>query len=153
MLSRLIDYLDHKEGAIAKGAQRVLGALNAKAVLPLFEQYEEERARQVGRVVMRVDSDAISQVRDGLRHPVLKHRLAAIAAADSLSAVDQLIDLFDHISHEDHQDARILAAQAMSKAKSERSMELLQEMTELPDCAARDAAVEAYRHRQAKLVK
>ncbi len=102
---------------------------------------------------MMVDSDAIAQVRDGLRHPVLKHRIAAINAADSLAAVDNLVDLFDHILHEDHQEARILAAQAMAKATSERTLELLREMTELPDCAARDAAVQAYQYRQTQLAK
>tara|TARA_R110002049_G_scaffold285698_1_gene466703 strand:+ start:92086 stop:93627 length:1542 start_codon:yes stop_codon:yes gene_type:complete len=147
LLSRLIDQLGHDDDAIVRGTRRILGALNVADVLPRFDEFEDHEASDIGKVVRRVDSDAIGQIRDGLRHPVLKKRIAAIGAADALAAVDDLVDLFDHISHEDHQEARILAAHAMAKARSEKTLDLLREMTELPDCAARDAAVEAYNYR------
>ena len=153
LLSRLIELLRCGDDAIVRGAQRVLGSLNVQDVLPKFARFDETQARRIGQVVMKIDSDAIGQIRDGLRHPVLKKRIAAITAADALAAVDLLEDLFDRISHEDHQEARILAARAMGKATGEKTLSLLQEMTELPDCAARDAAVEALERRQSQLTE
>ena len=153
LLSRLIDLLECGDDGIVRGAQRVLSSLNVGDVLPKFEQFTEQQAREIGQVVMMIDSDAIGQIRDGLRHPVLKKRIAAITAADALAAVDSLADLFDHISREDHQEARILAARAMGKATNEKTLDLLREMTELPDCAARDAAVEALQRRQSQVAE
>jgi hypothetical protein len=101
---------------------------------------------------MMIDPEAIDRVRDALRHPVLNHRLDAIAMADALAVVDLLSDSFTHIARQDHQEARVRAAQAMSTASSETTMQLLQEMIDLPECPVRDAALKAIEQRQGMAV-
>jgi len=148
LLKRLIDLLAHRDAEVVRGVNRVLGALRADNAVAHFKHLDLSTGQRLGRIVMTVDPDAIHHIRDGLRHPVMKHRLAAIDAAEALAAVDLLVDLFTRISRDDHQEARIRAAQAMGRAGSEPTLELLREMTELPDCAARDAAVAALEYRQ-----
>lgn len=148
LLKRLIDLLDHSDPALVKGVRRVLGPLHADAMLGRFESLRPRSRRRLGSVVMMIDPDALQRVRDALRHPVLTHRLQAIAMADALAAVDLLSDAFEHIAREDHQEARVRAAEVMGDANGEITMELLQEMIGLPDCPVKDAAVEAIQKRE-----
>jgi hypothetical protein len=148
LLKRLIDLLDHTDPGLVRGVRRILGPLHAGEMLKRFKSLRPRSRRRLGCVVMMIDPDAIARVRDALRHPVLKHRLEAIATADALGAVDLLTDAFEHIAREDHQEARIRAAQVMSEAKSDATMRLLEEMTNLPECPVRDAALKAIQHRE-----
>jgi hypothetical protein len=120
-------------------------------MLHRFDSLRPRTRRKLGRVVMRVDPDALDRIRDALRHPVLKNRLAAIATADAFAAVDLLAESFAHISREDHQEARIRAAKVMSNAESEQTLAMLREMVQLPESPVRDAAVEALQKREATL--
>lgn len=148
LLQRLIDLLDHPDSGMRRGIRRILGPLHADQMLPRFESLRPRSRRRLGRVVMMVDSDAIQRVRDALRHPVLANRLEAIAMADALAVVDLLSDSFSRIAHEDHQQARVRAAQVMSDATGNATLQLLREMTELPECPVRDAALESLEQRQ-----
>jgi hypothetical protein len=152
LLQRLIDLLAHPDPAVVRGVRRVLAPLHADQMLHRFASLRPRSRRRLGRVVMMIDPEAMDRVRDALRHPVLKHRLEAIAMADALAAVDLLADSFTHIAREDHQEARIRAAQAMSTANSERTMQLLQEMTDLPECPVRDAALKAIEQRHSAAI-
>jgi hypothetical protein len=148
LLKRMIELLSHKDAAVVRGARQILEPLHADQMLSRFESLRPRSRRRLGRVVMMVDSDAIDRVKDGLRHPVLTKRLEAIAMADALAIVDLLSDSFAHISREDHQEARAQAASVMADACSDETLQLLQEMTGLPECQARDAAVVALKKRQ-----
>ena len=147
LLDRLIRLLDHPDAAVSKAVRRLLAPLHADEMLPRLEALRPRTRRKLGRIVMMIDPDAIDRIRDALRHPVLKRRLAAIAAADALAAVDLLTDSFRHISREDHQEARIRAATVMSSAESEETLTLLREMVDLPESPVRDAAVAALQRR------
>ena len=68
--------------------------------------------------------------------------------ADAMGVVDLLYDSFAHVTREDHQEARMRAAEALSEATSEETLRLLDEMTELPECPARDTAIVAIQQRQ-----
>jgi hypothetical protein len=148
LLKRLIDLLGHPDPALERGVRRILGPLHAGEMLHRFQSLRPRSRRRLGRVVMMIDPDAIARVRDALRHPVLNNRLEAIATADALAAVDLLTDAFEHIAREDHQEARIRAAAAMSEAQSDATMHLLEEMTNLPECPVRDAALDAIQRRK-----
>jgi hypothetical protein len=148
LLQRLIDLLDHSDPGLCRGVRRVLGPLHAERMQHRFESLRPRSRRRLGRVVMMIDSDAIQRVRDALRHPVLGNRLEAIAMADALAVVDLLSDAFAHIAREDHQEARMRAAQVMSDATGDATLRLLREMTELPECPVRDAALVSLEQRQ-----
>ncbi len=148
LLKRLIDLLDHSDASVVRGVRRVLSPLHAAEMLPRFQSLRSRSRRRLGRVVMMVDPDAIQRVKDALRHPVLKNRLEAIAMADALAVVDLLSDSFTHIAREDHSEARVRAAEVMSVANSEATMQLLREMTDLPECPVRDAALKAIQLRK-----
>lgn len=148
LLQRLIDLLAHPDPALSRNVRRILRPLHAEEMLHRFEQLRPRTRRKLGQVVMRVDPDALQRIRDSLRHPVLRNRLAAIATADALAAVDLLSDSFEHIAREDHQEARIRAANVMSHAESETTLRLLREMVELPESPVRDAACRALERRQ-----
>jgi len=100
-----------------------------------------------------IGRDAIARVKDALRHPVLSHRLHAIEMADALAAVDTLAESLAHIVREDHQDARIRAAEVMSSAEDEVTLKLLEEMTTLPECGVRDAAIAALEKRRSAVLR
>jgi hypothetical protein len=151
LLTRLIDLLDHSDPALVRSVRRILQPLHAEEMLYRFDSLRPRTRRKLGRVVMRVDPDALDRIRDALRHPVLKNRLAAIATADAFAAVDLLSDSFRHISREDHQEARIRAAKVMSNAESEDTLTMLREMVQLPESPVRDAAVEALQKREQAL--
>ncbi len=148
LLQRLIDLLDHPEPSVVKGVRKILGPLHTEEMLHKFDTLRPRTRRKLGRIVMNIDPDAIDRVRDALRHPVLNNRLAAIATADAFAVVDLLSDSFKHISREDHQEARMRAAEAMSSATSDETLELLREMVELPESPVRDAAVAALEARE-----
>lgn len=148
LLKRMIELLSHKDAAVVRGAHQILEPLHADQMLSRFQSLRPRSRRRLGRVVMMVDSGAIDRVKDGLRHPVLGKRMDAIAMADALAVVDLLADSFAHISREDHQEARARAANVMADACSNQTLEILQEMTGLPECQARDAAVVALEKRQ-----
>lgn len=153
LLKRLIDLLDHSDPVLVRGVRRVLAPLHADAMINKFQSLRPRSRRRLGRVVMMIDQDAIGRVRDALRHPVLSHRLKAIAMADALAMVDLLSDSFAHISREDHQEARMLAADVMSDACGDETLKLLQEMMELPESPVRDAAARALDRRQTPSVR
>ncbi|TWT82264.1 hypothetical protein CA13_37260 [Planctomycetes bacterium CA13] len=143
LLEELIELLDNPDAALVRSVRRILKPLHVASMLDRLQALPEEHRRAIGRIVLVIDADAIPHIRDGLRHPVLKKRLAAIAAADALSAVDLLTDAFERISREDHQEARVRACEVMANAESLISLSLLQEMAALPPCPVRDAAVKA----------
>ncbi len=149
LLNRMIDLLDHGDAGLVRGVRRVLGPLHADQMLGRFESLRPRSRRRLGRVVMMIDPDALQRVRDALRHPVLTHRLQAIAMADALAAVDLLSDAFEHIAREDHQEARMRAAEAMGDAQGDVTLELLKEMINLPECPVRDSALVAIKKRKA----
>ncbi len=148
LLQRLIDLLCYPDAALCRGVRRVLGPLHADQMLHRFESLRPRSRRRLGRVVMMVDPDAVERVRDALRHPVLQNRLEAISMADALAVVDLLSDAFTHIAHQDHLQARVRAAEVMSDATGDATLWLLREMTELPECPVRDAALASLEHRQ-----
>ena len=73
--------------------------------------------------------------------------------ADAMDVVDLLYDSFAHITREDHQEARMRAAEALAGAASEKTLRLLNEMIELPECPARDTAILAMQQRQRRTVR
>ncbi len=148
LLKRFIRLLEQSDPAFHRILHRSLSALHGSEMLPQFQSLRPRSRRRLGKVVMQIDPEALDQVRDGLRHPVLTKRLDAIAMADALGAVDLLGDAFTHIAREDHQEARIRAAEAMASASSDETMRLLEEMLELPPCPVRDAAIVAIERRQ-----
>ena len=148
LLSRLITLLDHQDESVIEGVRRILKPLHAPAMMARFASLRPRSRRLLGQIVVRIDPDAIQRVCDALRHPVLSRRLDAIAMADALAVVDLLSDSFSHISRQDHQEARMRAADALANAKSDTTMSLLKDMTELPQCPVRDVAVQALRRRQ-----
>jgi hypothetical protein len=150
LLQRLIKLLNNPDPGLQRGLRRVLQPLHAEQMLPRFESLRPRSRRRLGRVVMMVDPEALGRVRDALRHPVMRHRLQAIAMADALAAVDLLSDSFERIAREDHQEARVRAAEAMSHASGEKTLHLLQEMTNLPECPVRDAAMVAIERRTSR---
>lgn len=148
LLSKLIDLLEHDEPALQRSVRRILEPLHADAMLEKFHSLRPRSRRRLGRVVMMIDDTAVDRVRDALRHPVLSHRLEAIAMADALAIVDLLSDSFTRISRDDHQEARIRAAEVMSNATSPQTLDLLEEMIRLPESPVRDAAVVAVEKRR-----
>lgn len=148
LLQELIDLLDHADAGIVDGVRHVLSPMHASAMLPRMAKLRARSRRRIGRVVMMIDADAIERVRDALRHPVLEHRVEAIAMADSLALVDLLSDSFLHISTEDHQQARICAAEAMGDASGKETMQLLESMVRMPVSPVRDAAELAIQRRE-----
>lgn len=148
LLKRLIDLLNDADSSLSRGVRRILEPLHAEQMLHRFESLRPRSRRRLGRVVMMIDPDAIQRVRDSLRHPVLGNRLEAIAMADALAVVDLLSDSFAHIAQEDHQAARVRAAEVMSDATGDATLRLLREMTELPECPVRDAALISLEQRQ-----
>jgi hypothetical protein len=154
LLKRFIRLLEQRDPTFHRVLHRSLAALHGSEMLPHFQSLRPRSRRRLGQVVMQIDPEALDQVRDGLRHPVLTKRLDAIAMADALGAVDLLGDAFTHIAREDHQEARIRAAEAMATASSDETMRLLEEMLELPPCPVRDAAIVAIdRRRRASHLK
>jgi hypothetical protein len=147
LLNRLIPILDHKDQGIVRGIRRVIQPLHAQEMMSRFESLRPRSRRILGRVVMMVDPQALQQVTDAIRHPVLKNRLAAIAMADALSVVDLLSDSFAHIAQEDHLEARISAAQAMANARGDATWNVLKDLAELPGCPVRDIAIDAMQRR------
>lgn len=148
LLQRLINLLDHPDASLVRSVRRILAPLHAEEMLVRFESLRPRTRRKLGRVVLMIDPDAIDKIRDALRHPVLTNRLAAIATADALAVVDLLSDSFKHISREDHQEARIQAADVMSTAQGDTTLELLREMVDLPESPVRDAAITALQKRE-----
>ncbi|MGB0596859.1 MAG: hypothetical protein ACPGLY_09220 [Rubripirellula sp.] len=148
LLQRLIDLLDHPEPTLVTSVRRLLRPLHADQILGRFESLRPQSRRRLGSVVQQIDPDLIERVRDALRHPVLNHRLQAIAMADALTVVDRLSDSFERIARQDHQVARMQAAEAMGSASGEVTLGLLHQMTELPDCPVKDAAIKAIQKRQ-----
>ena len=147
LLRRMIVLLDHPDVNVVRGVARVLQSLHAENMIGRFSSLRLRSRRLLGRVVMMIDAEAVQRVCDGLRHPVLSHRLDAIAMADGLALVDLLSDSFVKIAREDHQEARIQAANAMANARGDVTLGLLAEMARLPQCPVRDAAVSAIHQR------
>jgi hypothetical protein len=148
LLTQLIRLLDHSNPSLSRSVRHVLAPLHAEQMLQKFQSLRLRSRRRLGKVVMMIDPDAVQLVQDRLNHQVLNHRLEAIAAADALDIVDELSDSFAHIVHGDHQTARVQAAEAMAGARGAVTLQLLQEMANLPECSVRDAAVQAIEGRQ-----
>jgi HEAT repeat protein len=148
LLKSLIELMDHADPGVVNGVRHVLSPMHADAMLPRISKLRGRSRRRIGRVILMIDPDAVNRVRDALRHPVLKHRLEAITMADSLAMVDLLLDSFTHISSDDHQQARIRAAEAMGRASSPETAELLESMVRLPESSVRDAAEKALQQRK-----
>jgi len=146
----LIPLFEHPNPAVVRAVRRILGPLHADAMLEKFGKLRARSRRRLGRVVMRVDPDAVGRVRDALRHPVLGKRLEAIAAADALGIVDQLAEAFAHVIREDHQEARVRAAEVLSEAESEETLQILRETVTLPESPVRDAAIRAVAFRESR---
>lgn len=151
LLERLIRLLDRAYSPLVNQIRRLLRPLHAEHALPRFERLRPRSRRRLGRVVRMVDPDAIERIRERLRHPVLAQRLEAIAAAESLAAVDDLLEPLSAVARGDHQEARRRAAQALGEGEGEASLKVLEEMAEFPDSAVRDAALAAIRRRHLSL--
>ena len=149
-LDQLIEFLQHGEPSLVRGAVRVLTPVHAGVVMNRFENLGEQERALVARVVTTVDPAAAETIAHRLRHPVLARRLEAIAAAESLGFVETLAKSFVRLSTEDHQQARIRAAEAMAQGDDETTRGLLMDMLALPESQVRDAAEASLRTRNAR---
>ncbi len=147
LLGDLIDLLSHPDSGVVHAVNHVLASLCGPSLIPHLSDRDSVSRARLGNILTMIDPSAIDTVRDRMRHPVLKNRLEAIAAADSLGIADLLADSFKQIVRNDHQVARQHAAQVLAGANGAQTFALLEEMLAMPESLARDAAVAAHAQR------
>jgi len=148
IIGRLIRLLDRDDPLLAVPVRSILKTLRVEAVMPRLSSMRPITRRHVGRVVMKVDPDAVQTVRSQLRHPVMQKRLEAMLATVALDAVDELMGPLAHAALHDHLEARAHAANALGHGRSEDTLRTLQELVTGPTGPVCDAAIKALQRRQ-----
>ncbi len=83
-LERLVSGLDSSEDVVRDVAREELSDFGLERVLASHDRFDEDHAKQVGQLVLKIDPQATEQLANEFYHPIRQRRLRAIAGSVSL---------------------------------------------------------------------
>ena len=121
---RLANWSD-RPGPIGPTLQQSLCSMTFHSLLNQTPHLTDEVRRRAGRVVLRIDPDAIDTLRDGLRHPVIDHRFEAIEWIASQGLLELLGEEIGRGLDGEHRRLRERLAVRLGDARGPITHELL----------------------------
>lgn len=140
LLWRVMQLLDHPNPGIVERLRKLLQPLHAATFLGHAREAKDASYRKLGRLVRRIDPQAVDRIAEELRHPLLDRRLLGIEAAIVCDALEPLEPLLLYAAIHDHREARLRIAGALARGTSRDSLEMLRQLAAGPDGAIRDVA-------------
>lgn len=133
-ISKVIQCLDDPDEAVRAAAQESLAEFTFDRYLSSFDMLDDEIRQSTGRLVMKVDAEAIDKLSQELRSSTRTRRLRALEVATAMNAVHEIEPLIiSFLAEEDHfmraESARALgmcdtalARRALREALMDRSI-------------------------------
>ena len=133
-LSRLVEMLESPHDVVRKAVRESLAEFSFKRFLAAFDMLDDDVRRSTGRMVKKIDEEAIPALNEELTAKSRTRRLRGISAAHAMGAIGDLEPVvIDRLADEDHvvraEAARALAAcntpavrEALDAARGDRSL-------------------------------
>jgi HEAT repeat protein len=133
-LARLVEMLESPHEIVRRAVRESLAEFNFKRFLAAFDMLDDEVRGSTGRMVRKIDPEAIPALKEELIAKSRTRRLRAITVAQAMKAIPDLEQaLIDRLADEDHvvraEAARALAVcnspavrEALVKARADRSL-------------------------------
>jgi hypothetical protein len=126
VLPRLIEMIDSPHDPVRKAVRESLSEFNFRRYIAAFDMLEDEARVSTGRLVKKLDPQAIPLLLEELQSPVRGRRLRGLNVAAMIGAVQEIEDvLIELLSDEDHV-IRTAAAQTLSQGGSSVSQVALE---------------------------
>ncbi|MEM9186504.1 MAG: HEAT repeat domain-containing protein [Planctomycetota bacterium] len=116
-LTELVVLLDHPAGDVVAAAQRALGEFSLDSFREAYEGLTPEQRKLAGRLVAKADPDAVSEVQQGLRSPVIGRRLEALRLVGATEMTDRVLDDVLRMAEDADAGVRAEAAGALAFCK------------------------------------
>jgi hypothetical protein len=133
-LARLVEMIESPHEVVRRAVRESLAEFNFKRFLAAFDMLDEEVRRSTGRMVKKIDEEAIPGLKEELNAKSRTRRLRGVGAALAMGAIADLEPaLIERLADEDHvvraEVARALAAchtpavrEALNAARGDRSL-------------------------------
>jgi HEAT repeat protein len=139
-LKLLVGRLDAPSAEVREAARSSLAEFNFVRYRSMFDLLDAEAVRTTGRLVHKIDVDAVKQLQEELTSPSLTARLRAIEMAIAMAATDnvqpQLIELVRH----ENAAVRKEACLALGQCHGSRTKTALEAATRDPNASVAAAA-------------
>ncbi len=124
-LGRLTEYLLHPNLAIQQAARESLAEFTFKRYLSVYDMLDPEVRRSTGDLVLKVDTNALTELLNEFQAPARSRRLRAIAMTQLLDVVYAMEEaLIELLSNEDHV-VRAEAAKALAQCDTDTARQAL----------------------------
>lgn len=138
--ARLLELLDSDFPEVRQAAREQLPEYRFHAFLHAFDGLGEAQRQSAGRLVRKVDLEAIAQLREELRAGSRKRRLRAIDMAEALEVLSDLEDELLDLLTDEHDAVRAEAARALGRIGTDVAIAALHEAERDSNASVRDAA-------------
>ncbi len=117
-LARLVEMLESPHEVVRRAVRESLAEFNFKRFLGAFDMLDDEVRRSTGRMVKKIDPEAIPALKEELTAKSRTRRLRAITVAQAMGAIRDLEQaLIERLADEDHV-VRAEAARALVRCNS-----------------------------------
>ncbi len=144
-MTMLVGLIDSPHYVVRQAARESLAEFSFKRYLAAFDMLDEQVRISTGRLVKKIDAQAIPELRQELLNAAGKRRMRAIAIARAIAAVPQVEDtLIELLTGDDHL-LRAAAAEALGDCDSSKAHEALEAAAHDSSVIVQEAAVAALR--------
>ena len=139
----LIGRLDSPIPEVQDAARAELDDFNMGRVLEMYEHLDAKTCLAVGRLVQKIDPQAIDKLKTEIRQPIQRKRIRAARAAQALGLQEQALDALLVMVQDSDTLVRRTAIEVLATTLLPASVEALSEALKDPSPRVRDAAAKA----------
>ncbi len=139
-IARLIQFLDSPHPVIRDAARDSLQEFNFQRYLDSFELMDEDIRCSTGKLVLRVDPEALDRLADELKAPSRTRRLRALEMANTMRVVDRIESLVIELLGDEDHFIRAEAAETLQSCNSTLARQALRGAMSDRSVAVREAA-------------
>ncbi len=146
-ITRLVEALESPHSDVRQAARDSLGEFTFRKFITALDLLEEDVRSNMGRLVRRVDPDAVGELCRELHSPARTRRLRAIEAAVAMNVVQDVeVTLIELLSDEKDHLVRAAVVRALGQSRSPIAEAAIAEALRDPHPTVREEAQQAMDH-------
>lgn len=139
VLPRLVEMVDSPHASVRDAVRESLAEFSFPRFLAAFDMLEDEVRRSTGRLVRKLDPQAIPLLKEEMESQVRSRRLRAVAMARAIDVVDELEEAIVALLNDEDYLVRVEAALALGDCDSLGSLDALEDAEQDPSMSVREA--------------
>lgn len=137
----LVERLDSPMTEVREAARCELAGFDIHRAVELFDQLDPRTLIEVGKLVQKIDPNAIAKLNDELQNAMRRKRIRAARAALAMKLHLQVVDSLLVMARDSDNQVRRTAAEVLGKVPSREARAMLVELTRDPSPRVRETAI------------